>query len=128
MAETNVPLETLATTEGMDFSHRGTPLTPTAPEHYANKAYIDAEIDEIAEVTGRIPATVDIVCDGTAETYTVTHDLNSLKIASVQVYDTTDGANHPIGIDWEPATLDTITLKPDVVFPATMTLRVIVAA
>jgi len=41
MSTLNVPLNELATTEGMDFSHRGTPLRPQKPEHYVNRQYVD---------------------------------------------------------------------------------------
>ena len=66
--------------------------------------------------------------DGIATTYTVTHNLNTTNIASVQIFDTTGDAKNPIGLSWEPATANTITLKPDVLLPATMTLLVIVTA
>ncbi len=121
MAELNVPLNKLATTEEMDFSHRGSPLTPVLPEHYANKAYVDA-------AAGRVPAVVDVECDGIETSYPVTHNLNTKDIASVQVYDTTDGTLLPIGVDWEPTSENVITLKPDVLLPETMTLRVVVSA
>jgi hypothetical protein len=125
MAELNVPLNELDTTEGMDFSHKGTPLKPQLPEHYTNKQYID---DTLADVVVRSPAVVPVTCDGIAATYTVTHNLNTTNIASIQVFDTTGGAKNPIGLSWEPATVNTITLKPDVLLPATMTLLVIVTA
>jgi len=123
MSETNVPLNELTTTEGMDFSHRGTPLAPSAPEHYPNKKYVD---DTFAEIDVRSPAVVSVTCDGIATTYTVTHNLNTTNIASIQIFDTTGGTKNPIGISWEPATANTIKLKPDVLLPSTMTLLVIV--
>ena len=125
MSETNVPLNELQTTEGMDLSHRGTPLKPQLPEHYTNKQYID---DTLADVGVRSPAVVQVTCDGVATTYTVTHNLNTTDISSIQIYDTTDGAKNPIGLSWEPTTANTITLKPDVLLPATMTLLVIITA
>ena len=125
MSELNIPLEELATTEGMDFSYRGTPLAPSLPEHYTNKQYID---DTLADLEVRSPAAITVSCDGVALTYTVTHNLKTTNIASVQIFDTTDDAKNPIGIAWEPATADTITLKPDVLLPDTMTLLVIVNA
>ena len=124
MTAINVPLNELFTTEGMDFSHRGTPLTPVMPEHYTNKQYVD----EAVALTGRSPAVVSVTGDGIATTYTVTHNLNTTNIASIQIFDTTGGAKNPIGIAWEPTTVNTITLKPDVLLPATMTLLVIVTA
>ena len=125
MSQVNVPLDELLTTEGMDFSYRGTLLKPTADEHYTNKKYVD---DSIAEVGVRSPAVVPVTCDGTATTYAVVHNLNSTNIASMQVFDTTGGTKNPIGLSWEPTDANTITLKPDVVLPATMTLLVIVTA
>ena len=125
MSETNVPLNELLTTEGMDFSHRGTPLAPSLDEHYTNKKYVD---DVVGEIDVRSPAVVPVTCDGIATTYTVTHNLNTTNIASVQIFDTTGDAKNPIGLSWEPATANTITLKPDVLLPATMTLLVIVTA
>lgn len=126
MSETNVPLNELLTTEGMDLSYRGTPLAPVAPEHYTNKQYVD---DTVAEMDGgRSPAVVTVTCDGVATTYTVTHNLNTTNVASVQIFDTTDSAKNPIGITWEPATANTIKLKPDVLLPSTMTLLVVVTA
>ena len=125
MSELNVPLNELATTEVMDFSHRGTPLAPSLPEHFTNKQYVD---DTLVELGVRSPAVVPITCDGVAVTYTVTHNLNTTSIASVQIFDTTGGAKNPIGVSWKPATANTITLTPDVLFPATMTLLVIVTA
>jgi hypothetical protein len=125
MSELNVPLNELATTEGMDLSYRGTPLEPSLPEHYTNKAYVD---EAVAELEVRSPAIVPVTCDGVAVTYTITHNLNTTNIASVQIFDTTGGAKNPIGVSWEPATANTITLNPDVLLPATMTLLVIVTA
>ena len=125
MSETNVPLNELATTENMDFSHKGTPLKPQLPEHYTNKQYID---DTLAEVVVRSPAVVPVTCDGIATTYTVTHNLNTTNVSSIQIYDTTEGAKNPIGLSWEPASANTITLKPDVLLPVTMTLLVIITA
>jgi hypothetical protein len=125
MSETNVPLNQLLTTEGMDFSRRGTPLEPVMPEHYTNKAYVD---DAVAVVVGRSPAVVPVTCDGVAVTYSVAHNLNTVNIASVQIFDTTGDAKNPIGVAWEPTTANTITLKPDVLLPASMTLLVIVTA
>ena len=49
MSELNVPLHELTTTEGMEFSHRGTPLTPSLPEHYTNKQYIDKTLGDCFE-------------------------------------------------------------------------------
>ena len=125
MSDLNVPLNELTTTEGMDFSYRGTPMKPSLPEHYTNKRYID---DTLADLEVRSPAVVAVACDGIAVTYTVTHNLKTTNIASVQIFDTTDDAKNPIGMTWEPATADTITLKPDVLLPATMTLLVVVTA
>jgi hypothetical protein len=109
----------------MDFSHRGTPLAPELPEHYTNKKYVD---ETLAGLTAHSPVTVNLSCDGVAANYTVTHNLNTLNIATVQVYDTTSGSQFPIGIDWTPTTVNTITLHPDVLLPAEMTLRVIITA
>ncbi len=125
MSEVNVPLEELLTTEGMDLSYRGTPLSPVAPEHYTNKQYVD---DTVADLEVRSPAVVPVTCDGEATTYTVTHNLNTTNIASIQVFDTTGGTKNPIGLSWEPTDANTITLKPDLVLPATMTLLVVVSA
>jgi hypothetical protein len=125
MSALNVPLNELLTTEGMDFSHRGTSLTPELPEHYANKRYVDAAL---AGMTGHSPVAVNITCDGTSTSYTVTHNLNTLNIASVQIYDTTSGSPFPIGMDWTPATVNTITLHPDVLLPDAMTIRIVVTA
>jgi len=125
MSEINVPLTEILTTEGLDFSHRGTPLAPALPEHYTNKAYVD---ETVAVIDGRSPAAVTVTGDGIATTYTVTHNLNTTNIASVQVFDTTGGTKNPIGIAWEPTTVNTITLKPDLLLPATMTLLVVVTA
>jgi hypothetical protein len=125
MSTINVPLNELLTTENMDFSHRGTPLAPDLPEHYTNKRYVD---QSIAGLVGRSPAVIDLICDGVATSYTVTHNLNTRNIATVQVYDTTNGSSFPIGIDWIPATANTITLQPDVLLPSDMTLRVVVTA
>ncbi|MCL2306490.1 MAG: hypothetical protein FWC43_14215 [Planctomycetaceae bacterium] len=44
MPATNLPLNELVTTSGMDFFHRGTPLQPARPEHYATKAYVDGTV------------------------------------------------------------------------------------
>lgn len=125
MSETNVALAELITTDGMDFSHRGTPLTPSAPEHYTNKKYVDTTL---AGSTGRPAAVVPITCDGVETSYTVTHNLGTTNIASLQIFDTTGGTKNPIGVSWEPTTNDTITLKPDIVLPSTMTLLVVVTA
>ena len=123
MSETNVPLNELLTTEGMDFSRRGTPLAPSRPEHYTNKAYVD---EVVSDVNVRSPAVVTVTCNGTATTYPVTHNLGTTNIASVQIFDTTNEAKNPIGISWEPTSNNIITLKPDVLLPATMRLLVIV--
>ena len=125
MSETNVPLNELLTTEGMDLSYRGTPLAPALPEHYTNKAYVDGAV---AELDVRSPVVIPVTCDGVATTYTVTHNLNTTTIASIQIFDTTGGAKNPIGVSWEPTTFNTITLKPDVLLPATMTLLVVISA
>ncbi len=125
MSEVNVPLDELLTTDGMDFSRRGTPLAPVADEHYTNKKYVD---EAVSEIEARSPAVVPVTCDGEATTYTVTHNLNTTNIASIQVFDTTGGTKNPIGLSWEPTDANTITLKPDVLLPATMTLLVIVTA
>ena len=125
MSELNVPLNELATTENMDFSHKGTPLEPSLPEHYTNKQYVD---DTVADLEVRSPAAVVIACDGEATTYTVTHNLNTTDIASIQIFDTTGGTKNPIGLSWEPTDANTVTLKPDVLLPETMTLLVIVTA
>jgi hypothetical protein len=125
MSALNVPLNELLTTEGMDLSYRGTPLAPSLPEHYTNKAYVD---EAVAEIEARSPAAVTVTGDGIATTYTVTHNLNTTNIASIQIFDTTGGVKNPIGIAWEPTTPNTITLKPDALLPATMTLLVIVTA
>lgn len=125
MSALNVPLESLVKTDDMDLSHRGTPLTPVHPEHYTNKQYVD---DTLADIEVRSPAAVPIACDGIATNYTVAHNLGTVNIASVQIYETTGGKKNPIGISWEPTTADTITLKPDVLLPVTMTLLIIVNA
>ncbi len=125
MSDLNVPFDTLASTDGMDLSHRGTPLKPALPEHYTNKKYID---DTLADLDVRSPAVVPITCDGIATTYTVTHNLNTTNIASIQIFDTTGGAKNPIGLSWEPATANTITLKPDVLLTETMSLLIVVNA
>jgi hypothetical protein len=41
MPDLNVPLNELLITEGLDFSHRGTPLASELPEHYTNKRYAE---------------------------------------------------------------------------------------
>jgi hypothetical protein len=120
MSAQNVPLNELLTTEGMDFSYRGTPLTPELPEHYANKRYVDTAV--------RASTTVNITCDGEMESYTITHNLNTLNIATVQIYDTTGGSALPIAMDWTPSTVNTIVLHSDVSLPVDMTLRVVVTA
>jgi hypothetical protein len=125
MSDLNVPLNNLASTEGMDFSHRGTPLTPSLPEHYTNKQYVD---DTLSDLGGRSPAVITVTCDSIAPTYTVTHNLGTTNIASVQIFDTTGGTKNPIGISWEPTSVNAITLKPDVLLPAAMTLLVIVTS
>ncbi len=125
MSNVNVPLDELLTTEGMDFSYKGTPLAPVADEHYANKKYVD---DSVADLEVRSPAVVPVTCDGEATTYSVVHNLNTTNIAGIQVYDTTGGKNLPIGMSWEPSDANTITLRPDVVLPATMTLLVVVTS
>ena len=123
MSDINVPLNELLTTENMDFSYHGTPLAPSLPEHYTNKAYVD---EAVSDLDVRSPAVVPVTCDGVAETYTVMHNLNTTTIASIQIFDTTGGTKKPIGVSWEPTTANTITLKPDVLLPATMTLLVVV--
>jgi hypothetical protein len=125
MATVNVPLESLETTENMDFSRRGTPLAPLKPEHYVNKKYVDTTL---VDLDARTPAVVEVTCNGTAETYTVTHDLNTTNIASVQIFDTTGDTKKPIGLSWTPTSPNAITLKPDMILPATMTLLVVVTA
>ena len=125
MSALNVPLNELTTTEGLDFSYRGTPLKPQKPEHYVNKQFID---DTLVSTGARSQAVATVDCDGSAMTYTVPHDLNTTNIASIQFFNTTGGAKIPIYVKWEPATANTIILKPDVLLPATMTLLVIVTA
>ncbi len=125
MSNVNVLLDELLTTENLDFSHKGTPLAPVADEHYTNKKYVD---DTVAEIDVRSPAVVPVTCDGEAATYPVVHNLNTTDIASVQIFDTTGGTKNPVGLAWEPTDANTITLKPDLVLPATMTLLVIVTA
>jgi hypothetical protein len=49
----------MVTKENMDFSHRGTPVTPDLPEHYTNKRYVD---QMIAGIAGRSPA-VKLSCN-----------------------------------------------------------------
>ena len=120
MSNVNVPLNELLTTENMDLSYRRTPLKPELPEHYTNKRYVDSAV--------RASVAVNITCDGTADSYTVTHNLNTLDLAMVQIYDTTGSTPLPVGIDWTPATVNTITLRPDLILPADMTLRIIVTA
>ena len=123
MSTLNVPLNELATTEGMDFSHRGTPLKPQQPEHYVNKQYVD---DTLVSSGARSQAMVAVNCDGIKTTYSVPHNLNTTNIASVQIYNTTGGTKIPIFVNWEPTDANTVTLRPDVLLPATMTLLVIV--
>ena len=123
MSMLNVPLNELATTEGMDFSHRGTPLRPQKPEHYVNRQYID---DTLVSSGVRSQAVVPVTCDGVAMSYPVPHNLNTTNIASVQIYNTTGGTKIPIFVNWEPTDVNTITLRPDVLLPGTMTLLVIV--
>jgi len=125
MSELNVPLNELASLEGLDLSHRGTPLAPANPAHYTNKQYVD---DAVSVIDVRSPAVVTVTGDGIATTYTVTHNLNTTNIASVQIFDTTGSAKNPIGIAWEPTSANAIKLKPDVLLPSTMTLLVIVNA
>ena len=125
MSETNVAFNNLVTTEGMDFSYRGTPLKPVADEHYTNKKYVD---ESLAGVGMRSLAVVPITCDGDAVTYPAVHNLNTTNIASVQIFDTTGGTRNPIGVSWEPTDANTITLKPDVVLPENMTLLIVVTA
>ena len=125
MSLLNVPLTELATTEGMDFSHRGTPLTPQKPEHYVNKQYVD---DTLVSAGIRSQAAVPVTCDGAATLHHVPHHLNTTNIASVQIYNTTDSKKIPIHIAWEPTDANTITLKPDVLLPAAMTLLVVVTS
>ena len=123
MSMLNVPLNELATTEGMDFSHRGTPLKPQKPEHYVNRQYID---DTLVSSGIRSKAEVTVACDGIAMSHPVPHNLNTTNIASVQIYNTTGGTKIPIFVNWEPTDVNTITLRPDVLLPATMTLLVVV--
>jgi len=125
MSLLNVPLTELATTEGMDFSHRGTPLTPQKPEHYVNKQYVD---DTLVSSGIRSQAAVPVDCDGIKAIYPVPHHLNTTNIASVLIYNTTDSKKIPIHVAWEPTDVNTITLKPDVLLPAAMTLLVVVAS
>lgn len=125
MSNINVPLDELLTSDGMDYSHKGTPLAPSLPEHYTNKQYVD---ESLAEAGVRSPAVVPVTCDGEATTYAVVHNLNTTNIASIQIFDTTGGTKNPIGVSWEPTDANTITLKPDLVLPATMTLLVVVTA
>ena len=125
MSELNVPLNELATTEGMDYSYRGTPLAPALPEHYTNKQYVD---DVLTDLDVRSPAVVNVTCDGTATTYPVPHNLNTTNIASILMFDTTGGKKKSIDMSWEPTSANVITLKPDVLLPSTMTLLVIVNA
>jgi len=125
MSDINVPLNELLTTEGMDMSYRGTPLAPALPEHYTNKAYVD---EAVGEIEAHPPAAIPVICDGEATTYTVTHNLGTTNIASIRIYDTTGSMKNPIGLAWEPTTANTITLKPDVLLPETMTLLVVVSA
>ena len=125
MSNVNVPLDELLTTENMDFSHKGTPLAPSLPEHYTNKQYVD---ESLADLEVRSPAVVPVTCDGIATTYPVVHNLNTTNIASIQIFDTTGGTKNPIGVSWEPTDANTVTLKPDIVLPENMTLLVIVTA
>ncbi|MDR0390375.1 MAG: hypothetical protein LBH59_00585 [Planctomycetaceae bacterium] len=125
MSETNVALNELLTTENMDFSHRGTPLTPALPEHYVNKKYVDQSLSGAGV---RSTSAITLTCDGIAESYTVQHNLNTLNIATVQIYDTTGNSQLPIGVDWIPTDANTITLQPDVILPDNMTLLVVVTA
>jgi hypothetical protein len=124
MTKLNVPLNELQTTEGMDFSHHGTPLVPQLPEHYTNKEYVDSAVTN----NGRVPAIVSITCDGESTSYKVTHPFKTFDIASVQVYDATSNAHRPIGIDWRPETDESIVLLPDVIFPANMVLQIVITA
>lgn len=123
MSEINVPFDELITTAGMTFSHHGTPLAPFLPEHFVNKKYVDSVL---ADAGARSAAAVPVACDGVAMIYTVTHNLGTTNIASLQIFDTTGGTKNPIGVSWEPTTDDTITLKPDIVMPDNMTLLVVV--
>ena len=125
MSETNVAFNDLLTTDGMDMSYRGTPLSPVADEHYTNKKYVD---QSLAEAGVRSPAVVEVACDGEATTYAVVHNLNTTNIASIQIFDTTGGTKNPIGVSWEPTDANTVTLKPDIVLPENMTLLVVVSA
>ncbi|MDR1493056.1 MAG: hypothetical protein LBT05_10085 [Planctomycetaceae bacterium] len=124
MTKLNVSLNALQTTEGMDFSYRGTPLVPQFPEHYANKEYVDS----IAKSNGRVSAVVSITCDGASTSYQVPHPFKTFDIASVQVYDVNSNAHRPIGIDWRPKNDETIVLLPDVIFPKDMVLRIVITA
>ena len=123
MSLLNVPLNELTTTEGLDFSYRGTPLQPQKPEHYVNKQYVD----HIGHSGGRPQAVVTLTCDGVTMLYPVPHDLNTTNIASVMVYNTTDGRKIPVGVTWEPTDANTITLKPDILLPATMSLLIVIS-
>ena len=100
-------------------------LQPQKPEHYVNKQYVD---DTLVGSGVRSKAEVSVACDGIAMSHPVPHNLNTTNIASVQIYNTTGGKKTPIHVNWEPTDANTITLKPDVQLPTTMTMLVVVTS